>query len=86
MIEIGESEVESFAAEAVEVPRIKLPSGWPRAEIMVAGRAYAYERSYPVKGHSAVMPRYLSEQVEAGKEPLIVERGDRFYVYLATDA
>ena len=26
------------------------------------------------------------EQVDAGKGPLIVERGDRFYVYLATDA
>ena len=39
---------------------------------------------YPIKGFSAVMPKYLREQLAAGKVPLIIERPDRFYVYFAT--
>ena len=86
MIELAEALVEPFAVEGLAVPLIKLTAAWADVEIRVGEQVYQYERSYPIKGHSAVMPGYLQEQVNAGKKPLLIERPDRFYVYLAADA
>lgn len=53
----------------------------PDADVMVGETAFVYDRSYPIKGHSAVLPRYLREQLGAGKKPLLIERPTRLYVY-----
>ncbi len=57
----------------------------PHIEIRVGDQHYRYERSYPSKGHSAVLPRYLQEQMAAGRRPLVVERSGRLYMYFATE-
>jgi hypothetical protein len=45
---------------------------------------YVYDRSYPVKGHSAVMPGYVGELRQKGRRVLIAERNQRYYVYVAS--
>ena len=84
MQEFEDALLEPFATDGVVVPLLRLTSEEqpPDSQIKVGDQAYNYDRSYPVKGHSAVMPGYLREQFAAGKKPLIVERPDRFYVYL----
>ena len=84
MAEFADARIETYSIEGVYVPVIKqtMGEGPPKIEISVEGKTYHYDRSYPIKGHSALLPGYLREQLNAGKEPLLIERPDRFYVYL----
>ena len=69
----------------LEIPRIRLTmeQSPPYHEIKVGNQAYRYERSYPIKGHGATLPRFAREQLAAGKQTLVVERRDRFLVYVS---
>lgn len=87
MLELDDALLEPFPADGLMVPLIRMTTGsLPSVEIRVGDQAYRYDRSYPIKGHSAVMPRYLREQLAAGKRPLLIERPDRFYVYFEAGA
>ena len=84
MLEFDDADLEPFPADGLMVPLIRMTTGGlPTVSIRVSDRPYQYDRSYPIKGHSATMPAYLKEQVAAGKRPLLIERPDRFYVYFA---
>jgi hypothetical protein len=43
---------------------------------------YVWDSSMQVKGWGAVMPGKIRELREGGKEPLVVERGERYYIYV----
>ncbi len=45
-------------------------------------REFVWDSSVLVKGRGALMPGKIRELREAGKEPLVVERGDRYYIYV----
>ncbi|MPZ50730.1 MAG: hypothetical protein GEU75_15765 [Dehalococcoidia bacterium] len=85
MLELDDSLMEPFATDGVIVPLIRLTSEPepPDSQLMLGDVEYRYDRSYPVKGQSAVMPGYLREQLAAGKKALLIERPERFYVYFA---
>ncbi len=84
MLELADDQLEPFPVDAFLVPLLRLTRGGPPpVQVRVGGRTYHYDRSYPFKGQGAVLPRYLREQLAAGKQPLLIERPDRFYVYLA---
>ncbi len=57
--------------------------GLPEVELKVGDKVYTYERSYNIKGHSAVMPGHVRELMGAGKSPLVVERPTRYYLYVS---
>jgi hypothetical protein len=82
VLEFDDDVIEAFPVDGISVPLVRMTTGSiPTVQIRVDGRDYQYERSYPIKGHSAVMPPYIKEQAAAGKKPLLIERPDRFYVY-----
>lgn len=83
--DFDETLIEPFFADGFSVPLIRITTAEmpPSSDIMVGEQPYHYERSYPIKGHSAVMPGFLREQLDSGKQPLLIERETRFYVYLA---
>jgi len=84
VLELDYTLLEPSPLDGLVVSVIRMTSGGlPDANLLVGDQAYHYDRSYPIKGHSAVLPRYLSEQVATGKKPLLIERPDRFYVYFA---
>jgi hypothetical protein len=85
MAEYADARIETYDIEGVPVPVLKqtMGEGPPKIEIVAEGHTFHYDRSYPVKGHSAVLPGYLREQMAAGKQALLIERPDRFYVYFA---
>ncbi|HEY7270357.1 MAG TPA: hypothetical protein VH951_11060, partial [Dehalococcoidia bacterium] len=58
----------------------------PATQIKVGDDVYQYEKSYPFKGYGAIMPKYVMEQMAAGRKPLVVERLDRYYLYFQTEA
>jgi hypothetical protein len=84
-MEIDESLLEPLPLDGFEVARVRLHAGGPPfSEVRLGAEKYRYDRSYPVKGHGANLPRYLREQMASGKKPLVIERVDRFYVYLTS--
>jgi hypothetical protein len=56
--------------------------GLPDIELKVGDKMYTYERSYNIKGHSAVMPKRVRELMGEGKSPLVLERPTRYYLYV----
>jgi hypothetical protein len=45
-------------------------------------KAYAWSSSIIIKGHGATLPGRIKELRAAGKQPLVVQRGDRYYVFV----
>ncbi len=76
---IGELELDTL-----QVPYVNLDEQpYVHTRLLVGETEYTYDRSFPVKGHSAVMPAAIAEVQAEGRRPLVAERGERYYVYLA---
>ena len=84
MQEYDDTLLEPFDLDGLMVPLLRITQAdVPAIDIKVGGQEFQYDRSYPIKGYGAVLPKYMAEQVAAGKKPLLVERPDRYYVYWA---
>ena len=83
MMEFEDTELEELPLDGdLIVPRIRMTTyGLPAIHIQVGDAEYQYERSYPIKGHSATLPKAVREGLASGKKPLIIERSERFYLY-----
>jgi hypothetical protein len=80
--EYDDTLLEPFDLDGLTVPLLRLTAGdVPAVDIKVGGLEFHYDRSYPLTGYGAVLPKYVMEQVAAGKKPLLVERPERYYVY-----
>ena len=84
-LELTDDDLEAFPVDGFFVPLIRetLTAEPPKTHIDVGAQGYDYDRSFPLKGYSAVMPSYLREQMGAGRKPLLLERPTRYYVYFA---
>jgi hypothetical protein len=56
--------------------------GFLPTHVTMADREYAFSKSFIIRGHSAVMPQAIQELRAAGKQPLIIQRDDRYYVFV----
>jgi len=83
MMQFEDTELEELPLDGdLVVPRIRMTTyGLPDIEIMLGDRQYEYQRSYPIKGHMATLPKAVREGLAAGKTPLVIERSERFYLY-----
>jgi len=50
--------------------------------IQVANDEYAFQGSAPILGYGAFLPKEIRDARGAGKKPIIVERGERYYLFL----
>jgi hypothetical protein len=67
-----------------DVPYVDIEDApYIHANLSVSGATYEYQRSFPVKGHSAVMPQAVADLQAKGMHVLIAERSERYYVYAA---
>ena len=82
--EFDEDQLEPLPIDGMVIPRIRLTleDEPPFHLVKVGEQTYQYEKSYPIKGHSATLPRFVREQMSAGRKPLVIERPTRFLVYL----
>lgn len=86
MQEYNDTLLEPFAVDGIAVPLLRLNDiDLPSVSVRVGDTDYMYERSVPIKGHGAILPAYLANLLSEGKKPLLVERIERYYVYLARD-
>ena len=77
--ELGRLELGEF-----EVPYIDLEEERAvRNKLSLYDTEYTYVRSFPIQGHSAIMPGAVAELIGQGKRILVAERGNRYYVYVA---
>jgi hypothetical protein len=56
--------------------------GFLPTHVTMSDREYAFSKSFIIRGHSAVMPQAIQELRAAGKQPLIIQRDDRYYVFV----
>jgi hypothetical protein len=84
ILELEDVDLEPLALDGMEVPRIYYHEGPPPFSMLrFDGQEYEYARSFPIKGHGATLPNFLRDRMGEGKKPLLIERTDRFLVYLA---
>lgn len=74
---IGELDLGEFEVPLIDLEREPLI----HAHLRAGDSEYVYQRSYPIKGHSAVMPAYVAELLQNGRRVLVAERDERYYVY-----
>ncbi len=76
---LGSLELEDAIAAYVNLEHLAATPTRLRA----AGVEYAYERSFPIRGHSAVLPEAIAELEEQEHRVLVAERHERFLIYVA---
>jgi hypothetical protein len=84
MLEIDPVQVGTLEIEHdVWVPYIDMyDADFLPTRIKVGANEYAFIRSAPTLGYGAFLPGDIREARGAGKKPMIVERGDRYYLFL----
>ena len=83
-LQIDPSLIGTLELEEFEVPYVNLEDQpFVHTRLLVGETEYTYDRSFPVKGHSAVMPAAIADLQREGRQVLVAERGERYYLYLA---
>jgi hypothetical protein len=84
MLHIEDTELgEMPLPDGLIVPRVRMTTyGLPEVEIMVGEQQYEYDRSLPIKGQSATLPKLILSLLAENKKPLVLERPERFYIYV----
>ena len=79
-------QLEELALGGMFVPLIRMyTESLPDINIQVGDQPYLYDRSCPIKGHSAILPGQIRQALAEGKQPLLIERPDRFYIYYSAE-
>lgn len=83
-LEIDRSLIGALELEGSEAPYVNLEDQpFIHTQLRVGETEYTYDRSFPIKGHSAVLPAVIGELQAEGRRLLVAERNDRYYIYLA---
>ena len=83
-LEIERSLIGTLHLDGLDAPYVNLDQQpLIHARLRVADTEYTYESSIPVQGHSAVLPEAITQFQSEGRQVLIAERSDRYFIYLA---
>jgi hypothetical protein len=84
MLEIDPSQLGTLDMGGYWVPYLNLQDlDFVPTRITMARDEYDFKKSAPTLGHGAVLPDELRAARDAGKKTVIVERGDRYYLFVA---
>ena len=82
-MEISPSELGTLELDGMWVPYIDMyDAEFVPTRLNLSRDEYAFESSILARGHGAVLPPKLRELRAAGKKPLLVERGNRYYIFV----
>ncbi len=81
-LQIDPSSVGTLEVGGIDVPYADL-NDEPviHTHVRLGEGEYVYQRSFPVKGHGALMPAVLDELRDAGRRVLVVERDERYILF-----
>ncbi len=82
-LQVDSQQLGRLELEDLELPYVDL-EGEPavRNKLVLYETEYSYVRSFPIQGHSAIMPGFAKELLAQNKRILVAERHDRYYVYV----
>ena len=83
-LEIEHSLVGTLELEGMDVTYINLEqlASIP-TRLRLADVEYDYDRSFPIRGHSAVLPEAITELEDEGKRIVVAERSERYILFVA---
>jgi hypothetical protein len=84
MLEIDPAQLGTLDLDRMWVPYIDMNGfdSYLPTRVKVANDEYAFESSMIILGHGAVLPGRIRDLRKAGKKPMIIERNQRYYVYV----
>ncbi len=83
-LEVTRADIGSLHLEGLDVPYVNLDGeARLRSRLRVGETEYVWDRSMPVRGHSAALPEIVAELRSESRILLIAERNDRYLIYLA---
>ncbi|HEX5479026.1 MAG TPA: hypothetical protein VFY79_04835 [Dehalococcoidia bacterium] len=83
MRELDASELGTLEIDGAWLPYLDLTDdGFLPTHVSMAGNEYAFRQSFIEKGHGATMPPAIAQVRAEGKRPLIIEREDRYYLFV----
>lgn len=82
-MELDPKDLGTLDLQGAWVPYVDLhDSAFLPTRINVGADEYAYSSSMIISGHGAVLPQRIKDLRAAGKKPIILERDDRYYVFV----
>ena len=82
-MEIDPSQLGTLDLEGAWVPYIDLHDAqFVPTHVKIVDEDYAFKQSFNIFGHGAVMPQAIRQFRAEGKKPVVIEREDRYYVYV----
>ena len=83
VLEVDAKQLGTLELDGMWVPYLDLYDlDFLPTRLKMVDHEYAFHSSILVQGHSAVLPGQVRELRAAGKRPIVVERGDRYYVFV----
>ncbi|MBF6601069.1 MAG: hypothetical protein IVW36_11220 [Dehalococcoidia bacterium] len=82
-MELDARELGTLELDGNWVPYLDLTGeGFLPTHVTMADRDYAFKESFIIRGHSATMPQAIRGLRADGKRPLVIQRDDRYYVFV----
>lgn len=83
MLELDPSQLGTLELDGTWVPYLDLnDASFLPTHVTMADHEYAFSQSFNIKGHGAVMPQAVQVLRDQGKRPLVIERNQRYYVFV----
>ena len=83
-MEINAAQLGTLELDGIWVPYVDMyDAGFIHRRVTLGRDEYGFESSMIVKGHGAVLPGRIRDLKAEGKKPLIIEREDRYYLYVS---
>ena len=84
VLELRPSDLGTVEMDGLWVPYVDLfDAEFLPTRVRLGAEEYAYHSSQIIFGHGATLPGKIRELRAAGKKPILIERGDRYYVFVA---
>ena len=81
VIDVKPERMNSLNISGFQLPYVEFETLEPALKLSYRGEEFAYWRTVPLKGYSAVLSRLVQELTGEGKWPLLARFGARIYVY-----
>jgi hypothetical protein len=82
-LELQPADLGSVEMDGMWVPYINLyDDGFLPTRVRLGAQEYAFHSSQIISGHGATLPGRIRELRASGKKPLLIQRGDRYYVFV----
>lgn len=81
VLEVRPESLESLTSAGQQLPYVEFGDVQPAIKLVSNGEDYWYFKTLPLKGYSAVLPRYVRDLAAEGHKALLARFQTRIYIY-----